>query len=99
MAGWEVYFARTWWPERGVDRGGQRIEVLERVRPPVYPNAAPKRELVCVARGGPGQDLETFWFEAADGEPCPTTCRASTCPSASTSARESKMERVQRHIP
>ncbi|MFQ2546711.1 MOSC N-terminal beta barrel domain-containing protein [Aeromonas caviae] len=69
----EVYFGQNLVAlNEGWIEAGSEIEVLERVRPPVYPNAAPKkRELVCVAREPLAQDLETFWFEAADGEPLP----------------------------
>ncbi len=49
------------------------IEVLETAPAPVYPDAAPpKRRLVCVAREPLARDLETFWFEAADGAALPS---------------------------
>jgi len=67
--------------------------VLERVRPPIYPNAAPKkRELVCVAREPLARDLETFWFEAADGEPLPDYLPGQHLPIS----LDIKGERVQR---
>ncbi|MGY3919687.1 MOSC N-terminal beta barrel domain-containing protein [Aeromonas eucrenophila] len=69
----EVYFGQNLVAlNEGWIEAGSEIEVLERARPPVYPNGAPKkRELVCVAREPLARDLETFWFEAADGEPLP----------------------------
>ncbi|MFB2864464.1 MOSC N-terminal beta barrel domain-containing protein [Aeromonas sp. MdU4] len=69
----EVYFGQNLIAlNEGWIEAGSEIEVLETTRPPVYPNAAPKkRELVCVAREPLARDLETFWFEAADGEPLP----------------------------
>lgn len=69
----EVYFGQNLVAlNEGWIEAGCEIEVLERVRPPVYPNGAPKkRALVCVAREPLARDLETFWFEAADGEPLP----------------------------
>lgn len=69
----EVYFGQNLVAlNEGWIEAGSEIEVLERARAPVYPNAAPKkRELVCVAREPLARDLETFWFEAADGEPLP----------------------------
>lgn len=69
----EVYFGQNLVAlNEGWIEAGSEIEVLERVRPPVYPNGAPKkRALVCVAREPLARDLETFWFEAADGEPLP----------------------------
>lgn len=69
----EVYFGQNLVAlNEGWIEAGSEIEVLERVRPPVYPNGAPKkRELVCVAREPLARDLETFWFEGADGEPLP----------------------------
>ncbi len=69
----EVYFGQNLVAlNEGWIEAGSEIEVLESTRPPVYPNAAPKkRELVCVAREPLARDLETFWFEAADGEPLP----------------------------
>jgi uncharacterized protein len=69
----EVYFGQNLVAlNEGWIEAGSEIEVLETTRPPVYPNAAPKkRELVCVAREPLARDLETFWFEAADGEPLP----------------------------
>ncbi|MFM4835452.1 MOSC N-terminal beta barrel domain-containing protein [Aeromonas veronii] len=69
----EVYFGQNLIAlNEGWIEAGSEIEVLERTRPVVYPAAAPKkRELVCVAREPLARDLETFWFEAADGEPLP----------------------------
>lgn len=69
----EVYFGQNLVAlNEGWIEAGSEIEVLETARAPVYPNAAPKkRELVCVAREPLARDLETFWFEAADGEPLP----------------------------
>ena len=69
----EVYFGQNLVAlNEGWIEAGSEIEVLERARPPVYPNGAPKkRELVCVAREPLARDLETFWFEGADGEPLP----------------------------
>ena len=69
----EVYFGQNLVAlNEGWIEAGSEIEVLERTRPPVYPNAAPqKRALICVAREPLARDLETFWFEAADGEPLP----------------------------
>ncbi|MGY2499071.1 hypothetical protein ACW4UO_31980, partial [Klebsiella pneumoniae] len=69
----EVYFGQNLVAlNEGWIEAGSEIEVLETARPSVYPNAAPKkRELVCVAREPLARDLETFWFEAADGEPLP----------------------------
>lgn len=69
----EVYFGQNLVAlNEGWIEAGSEIEVLERARSPVYPNGAPKkRELVCVAREPLARDLETFWFEAADGEPLP----------------------------
>lgn len=69
----EVYFGQNLVAlNEGWIEAGSEIEVLESVRPPVYPNGAPKkRALRCVAREPLARDLETFWFEAADGEPLP----------------------------
>ena len=69
----DVYFGQNLVAlNEGWIEAGSEIQVLETARPPVYPNAAPKkRELVCVAREPLARDLETFWFEAADGEPLP----------------------------
>ncbi|MGL5451822.1 MAG: MOSC N-terminal beta barrel domain-containing protein [Aeromonas sp.] len=69
----EVYFGQNLialnegWIEVGRD-----IEVLSRVRAPLYPNTAPKKQvLICVERKPLAQDFETFWFQAADGAPLP----------------------------
>ncbi|MGL6050320.1 MAG: MOSC N-terminal beta barrel domain-containing protein, partial [Aeromonas salmonicida] len=69
----DVYFGQNLVAlNEGWIEAGSEIEVLETARAVVYPNAAPKkRELVCVAREPLARDLETFWFEAADGEPLP----------------------------
>ncbi|MFM4963125.1 MOSC N-terminal beta barrel domain-containing protein [Aeromonas bivalvium] len=69
----DVYFGQNLVAlNEGWIEAGSEIEVLERVRPLVYGNGAPKkRALVCVARGSLARDLETFWFEAEDGEPLP----------------------------
>lgn len=59
----------------------------------VYPAAAPKkRELVCVAREPLARDLETFWFEAADGEPLPDYLPGQHLPIS----LDIKNERIQR---
>lgn len=69
----EVYFGQNLVAlNEGWIAAGSEIEVLERVRPQVYGNGAPKkRALICVARTPLARDLETFWFEAEDGEPLP----------------------------
>ncbi|MDF2411228.1 MOSC domain-containing protein [Aeromonas sp. 2HA2] len=69
----DVYFGQNLVAlNEGWIEAGSEIEVLETTRPRVYPNAAPrKRALVCVAREPLARDLETFWFEATDGEPLP----------------------------
>lgn len=90
----EVYFGQNLVAlNEGWIEAGSEIEVLERVRPPIYPNAAPKkRELVCVAREPLARDLETFWFEAADGEPLPDYLPGQHLPIS----LDIKGERVQR---
>ncbi|UBO75329.1 MOSC N-terminal beta barrel domain-containing protein [Aeromonas rivuli] len=67
----DVYFGQNLVAlNEGWIEAGSEIEVLERVRPQVYGNGAPrKRALVCVARESLARDLESFWFEAEDGEP------------------------------
>ncbi|MEB6606317.1 MOSC N-terminal beta barrel domain-containing protein [Aeromonas sanarellii] len=94
----EVYFGQNLVAlNEGWIEAGSEIEVLERVRPPVYPNAAPKkRELVCVAREPLARDLETFWFEAADGEPLPDYLPGQHLPISLDIGQGIKMERVQR---
>ncbi|MBP8219264.1 MAG: MOSC domain-containing protein, partial [Aeromonas sp.] len=90
----EVYFGQNLVAlNEGWIETGSEIEVLETTRPPVYPNAAPKkRELVCVARETLARDLETFWFEAADGEPLPDYLPGQHLPIS----LDIKHERVQR---
>ncbi|WP_421219103.1 MOSC N-terminal beta barrel domain-containing protein [Aeromonas enteropelogenes] len=90
----EVYFGQNLVAlNEGWIEAGSEIEVLERARAPVYPNAAPKkRELVCVAREPLAQDLETFWFEAADGEPLPDYLPGQHLPIS----LDIKNERIQR---
>lgn len=90
----EVYFGQNLVAlNEGWIEAGSEIEVLETARPPVYPNAAPKkRELVCVAREPLARDLETFWFEAADGEPLPDYLPGQHLPIS----LDIKNERIQR---
>ncbi|WP_429191216.1 MOSC N-terminal beta barrel domain-containing protein [Aeromonas veronii] len=90
----EVYFGQNLIAlNEGWIEAGSEIEVLERTRPVVYPAAAPKkRELVCVAREPLARDLETFWFEAADGEPLPDYLPGQHLPIS----LDIKNERVQR---
>ncbi|ELM3617639.1 MOSC domain-containing protein [Aeromonas sobria] len=90
----EVYFGQNLVAlNEGWIEAGSEIEVLERTRPVVYPNAAPKkRELVCVAREPLARDLETFWFEAADGEPLPDYLPGQHLPIS----LDIKNERIQR---
>ncbi|MEL3922943.1 MOSC N-terminal beta barrel domain-containing protein [Aeromonas enteropelogenes] len=90
----EVYFGQNLVAlNEGWIEAGSEIEVLETARPPVYPNAAPKkRELVCVAREALARDLETFWFEAADGEPLPDYLPGQHLPIS----LDIKNERIQR---
>lgn len=90
----EVYFGQNLVAlNEGWIEAGSEIEVLERTRPAVYPNAAPKkRELVCVAREPLARDLETFWFEATDGEPLPDYLPGQHLPIS----LDIKNERVQR---
>ncbi|MGH1408714.1 MAG: MOSC N-terminal beta barrel domain-containing protein [Aeromonas sp.] len=90
----EVYFGQNLVAlNEGWIEAGSEIEVLETTRPPVYPNAAPKkRELVCVAREPLARDLETFWFEAADGEPLPDYLPGQHLPIS----LDIKNERIQR---
>ncbi|QLH66241.1 MOSC N-terminal beta barrel domain-containing protein [Aeromonas veronii] len=90
----EVYFGQNLIAlNEGWIETGSEIEVLERTRPVVYPAAAPKkRELVCVAREPLARDLETFWFEAADGEPLPDYLPGQHLPIS----LDIKNERIQR---
>lgn len=90
----EVYFGQNLVAlNEGWIEAGSEIEVLETARHPVYPNAAPKkRELVCVAREPLARDLETFWFEAADGEPLPDYLPGQHLPIS----LDIKNERIQR---
>ncbi|WP_421225798.1 MOSC N-terminal beta barrel domain-containing protein [Aeromonas enteropelogenes] len=90
----EVYFGQNLVAlNEGWIEAGSEIEVLETARAPVYPNAAPKkRELVCVAREPLARDLETFWFEAADGEPLPDYLPGQHLPIS----LDIKNERIQR---
>ncbi|MBR7631248.1 MOSC domain-containing protein [Aeromonas popoffii] len=90
----EVYFGQNLVAlNEGWIEAGSEIEVLERTRPVVYPAAAPKkRELVCVAREPLARDLETFWFEAADGEPLPDYLPGQHLPIS----LDIKNERIQR---
>ncbi|EKP0308406.1 MOSC domain-containing protein [Aeromonas veronii] len=90
----EVYFGQNLIAlNGGWIEAGSEIEVLERTRPVVYPAAAPKkRELVCVAREPLARDLETFWFEATDGEPLPDYLPGQHLPIS----LDIKNERVQR---
>lgn len=90
----EVYFGQNLVAlNEGWIEAGSEIEVLERARAPVYPNAAPKkRALVCVAREPQARDLETFWFEAADGEPLPDYLPGQHLPIS----LDIKNERIQR---
>ncbi|MGL6262554.1 MOSC N-terminal beta barrel domain-containing protein [Aeromonas jandaei] len=90
----EVYFGQNLIAlNEGWIEAGSEIEVLERKRPAPYPEGAPKkRELVCVAREPLARDLETFWFEAADGEPQPDYLPGQHLPIS----LDIKNERVQR---
>ncbi len=90
----EVYFGQNLIAlNEGWIEAGSEIEVLERTRPVVYPAAAPKkRELVCVAREPLARDLETFWFDAADGEPLPDYLPGQHLPIS----LDIKNERIQR---
>ncbi|MBL0666662.1 MOSC domain-containing protein [Aeromonas jandaei] len=90
----EVYFGQNLIAlNEGWIEAGSEIEVLERKRPAPYPDGAPKkRELVCVAREPLARDLETFWFEAADGEPLPDYLPGQHLPIS----LDIKNERVQR---
>ncbi|MFQ2222843.1 MOSC N-terminal beta barrel domain-containing protein [Aeromonas enteropelogenes] len=90
----EVYFGQNLVAlNEGWIEAGSEIEVLETARHPAYPNAAPKkRELVCVARKPLARDLETFWFEAADGEPLPDYLPGQHLPIS----LDIKNERIQR---
>ncbi|MCP3288369.1 MOSC domain-containing protein, partial [Aeromonas hydrophila] len=94
----EVYFGQNLVAlNEGWIEAGSEIEVLERARPPVYPNAAPKkRELVCVAREPLARDLETFWFEAADGEPLPDYLPGQHLPISLDIGLGLRRERLQR---
>lgn len=69
----EVYFGQNLIAlNEGTIRAGDPIEVLERQRPQVYPNAAPaRRRLRCVEREPLARDMETFWLEADDDLPLP----------------------------
>lgn len=91
----EVYFGQNLVAlNEGWIAAGSEIEVLERVRPQVYGNGAPKkRALICVARTPLARDLETFWFEAEDGEPLPDYQAGQHLPLFV----DIKGERVQRH--
>lgn len=90
----EVYFGQNLIAlNEGWIEAGSEIEVLERKRPAPYPDGAPKkRELICVAREPLARDLETFWFEAADGEPLPDYLPGQHLPIS----LDIKNERVQR---
>ncbi|HHO0882106.1 hybrid-cluster NAD(P)-dependent oxidoreductase [Aeromonas hydrophila] len=94
----EVYFGQNLVAlNEGWIEAGSEIEVLERARAPVYPNAAPKkRELVCVAREPLARDLETFWFEAADGEPLPDYLPGQHLPISLDIGLGLRRERLQR---
>ncbi|QSR44134.1 MOSC domain-containing protein [Aeromonas dhakensis] len=94
----EVYFGQNLVAlNEGWIEAGSEIEVLERARAPVYPNAAPKkRELVCVAREPLARDLETFWFEAADGEPLPDYLSGQHLPISLDIGLGLRRERLQR---
>ncbi|MGY3903302.1 MOSC N-terminal beta barrel domain-containing protein [Aeromonas lusitana] len=94
----EVYFGQNLVAlNEGWIEAGSEIEVLERARPPVYPNGAPKkRELVCVAREPLARDLETFWFEAADGEPLPDYLPGQHLPISLDIGQGQGRERLQR---
>ncbi|CAJ1817627.1 Flavohemoprotein [Aeromonas dhakensis] len=94
----EVYFGQNLVAlNKGWIEAGSEIEVLERARAPVYPNAAPKkRELVCVAREPLARDLETFWFEAADGEPLPDYLPGQHLPISLDIGLGLRRERLQR---
>ncbi|PJG57731.1 MOSC N-terminal beta barrel domain-containing protein [Aeromonas cavernicola] len=95
----EVYFGQNLIPQNeGWIEAGSEIEVLDTVRPPVYPNAAPKkRDLVCVAREPLARDMETFWFTAADGEPLPDYLPGQHLPISIDLSTGQTHERVQRH--
>ncbi|EKP0298299.1 MOSC domain-containing protein [Aeromonas veronii] len=90
----EVYFGQNLVAlNEGWIEAGSEIEVLEHKRPAPYPDGAPKkRELICVAREPLARDLETFWFEAADGEPLPDYLPGQHLPIS----LDIKHERVQR---
>jgi uncharacterized protein YcbX/ferredoxin-NADP reductase len=90
----DVYFGQNLVAlNEGWIEAGSEIDVLERTRPVVYPAAAPKkRALVCVAREPLARDLETFWFEAADGEPLPDYLPGQHLPIS----LDIKNERIQR---
>ncbi|EKB20262.1 hypothetical protein HMPREF1168_02210 [Aeromonas veronii AMC34] len=90
----EVYFGQNLIAlNEGWIEAGSEIEVLERKRAVPYPDGAPKkRELICVAREPLARDLETFWFEAADGEPLPDYLPGQHLPIS----LDIKNERVQR---